>query len=144
MSSCKHENVINYYVSFIDDTDLWLIMPLLGAGSLEDILNLKFKTGIKDEAQIATIMRETLHGLAYFHKSAQIHRDIKAGNILLDSDGKLFLSDFGVSAHVKSGQKRSTFVGSPCWMAPEVMEQTDGYDYKADIWSLGITAIELT
>ena len=106
MSSCRHDNVINYYVSFIDDSDLWLIMPLLGAGSLEDVLNLKFNNGIKDEALIATIIRESLLGLAYFHKSGQIHRDIKAGNILLDSDGSLFLSDFGVSAHVKAGQKR--------------------------------------
>ena len=70
MSSCKHDNVINYYVSFIDEKDLWLIMPLLGAGSLEDILHLKFKNGIKDEALIATIVKETLKGLEYFHKSA--------------------------------------------------------------------------
>ena len=62
----------------------------------------------------------------------------------MDNDGRIFLSDFGVSAHVKAGQKRQTFVGSPCWMAPEVMEQSDGYDIKADIWSLGITAIELS
>mmetsp|Transcript_13693 Transcript_13693/g.21460 ORF Transcript_13693/g.21460 Transcript_13693/m.21460 type:complete len:134 (+) Transcript_13693:485-886(+) len=61
----------------------------------------------------------------------------------MDSEGDIYLSDFGVSAHVKSGHKRQTFVGSPCWMAPEVMEQTNGYDFKADIWSLGITAIEL-
>jgi serine/threonine-protein kinase OSR1/STK39 len=63
--------------------------------------------------------------------------------MLVDLNGGIFLSDFGVSAHVKAGQKRQTFVGSPCWMAPEVMEQSEGYDFKADIWSLGISAIEL-
>lgn len=124
MSSCKHPNVINYFVSFIDESDLWLVMPILEAGSLEDILKIKFKNGIKDEVLIATLLREALKGLQYFHECGQIHRDIKAQNILVGSDGSLHLSDFGVSAHVKTGQKRQTFVGSPCWMAPEVMEQT--------------------
>lgn len=122
MSSCKHENVVSYFVSFIDETDLWLVMPLLGAGSLEEMLHLNFKSGIKDEVLIATILKETLCGLSYFHKMGQIHRDIKAGNIIMDLDGKVYLSDFGVSAHIKSGQKRTTFVGSPCWMAPEIVE----------------------
>lgn len=145
MSSCKHPNVINYYVSFVDESDLWLVMPILEAGSLEDILRLRYQNGIKDEAMIATILREILKGLQYFHECGQIHRDIKAQNILVGLDGNLHLSDFGVSARVNTGQKRQTFVGSPCWMAPEVMEQTaQGYDNKADIWSLGITAIELT
>ena len=143
MSSCRHKNVVSYYVSFIDDSDLWLVMPLLGAGSLQDVIKVKAKNGIKDETLIATILKQTLEGLQYFHTQGQIHRDIKAGNILMDLEGDIFLSDFGVSAHVKQGHKRQTFVGSPCWMAPEVMEQSDGYDFKADIWSLGVTAIEL-
>jgi len=79
----------------------------------------------------------------YFHSHDQIHRDIKSGNILMDDEGDIFISDFGVSANIKSHQKRTTFVGSPCWMAPEVAEQGEGYDFKADIWSLGITSIEL-
>lgn len=122
MSSCRHQNVVSYYVSFIDDSDLWLVMPLLGAGSLNDVVKQKAKDGIKDEALIATILKQTLDGLEYFHTQGQIHRDIKAGNILMDLEGNIFLSDFGVSAHVKVGHKRQTFVGSPCWMAPEVME----------------------
>ena len=106
MSTCNHPNVIKYYVSFSDEADLWLVMPLLDAGSLEDILQLKMKNGIKDEALIATILKEVINGLQYFHDCGQIHRDIKAQNILMDYDGGVFLSDFGVSAHVKTGQRR--------------------------------------
>jgi serine/threonine protein kinase len=142
MSTCKHKNVVSCLVSFIEGTDLWLLMPILSAGSCLDVLKLNFPNGIADEAVIATILSETLHGLKYFHENSQIHRDIKAGNILLDMEGNVFISDFGVSASLKRGQKRKTFVGSPCWMAPEVMEQT-GHDYSADIWSVGVTAIEL-
>ncbi len=122
MSTCHHPNVITYHVSFIEKTDLWLVMPILGAGSAADIVKLKYPMGIKDEAVIATFLAETLKGLSYFHNNGQIHRDIKAGNILLDMDGHVYISDFGVSASLKKGQKRKTFVGSPCWMAPEVME----------------------
>jgi serine/threonine protein kinase len=143
MSTCQHKNVVSCHVSFIEGTDLWLTMPILSAGSCLDVLRLNFHRGIMDEAVIATILKETMLGLKYFHENKQIHRDIKAGNILLDMEGNVFISDFGVSASLKRGQKRKTFVGSPCWMAPEVMEQT-GHDYSADIWSLGITAIELS
>ncbi|KAJ3301205.1 hypothetical protein HDU76_005807 [Blyttiomyces sp. JEL0837] len=145
MSLSRHPNLLPVYGSFVNGSRLFIVTPFLSGGSCLDIMKTAYPHGL-DEMSIATILKQALQGLEYLHKNGLIHRDVKAGNLLMDEDGLVRLADFGVSSSLMdTGERkgiRKTFVGTPCWMAPEVMEQS-GYDYKADIWSFGITALEL-
>ncbi|KAJ3134734.1 Serine/threonine-protein kinase 25 [Geranomyces variabilis] len=140
LSHCDSEYITRYHGSYLNDTKLWVIMDYAAGGSMRNIL----KSGPIDEKYIAVIAREVLYALVYLHKfAAIIHRDIKAANILLTEDGKVKLCDFGVAGQITmSVLRRNSFVGTPYWMAPEIIKRAQ-YDYKADIWSLGITIIEL-
>jgi serine/threonine-protein kinase OSR1/STK39 len=128
-----HPNVLKSHCSFVSDHNLWVVMPFMSGGSCLHILKAAHPDGF-EEVVIATVLREVLKGLEYLHHHGHIHRDVKAGNILIDSRGAVKLGDFGVSACLfDSGDRqrsRNTFVGTPCWMAPEVMEQLHGYNFK--------------
>ncbi|MQL86401.1 hypothetical protein Taro_018940, partial [Colocasia esculenta] len=146
MSLIEHPNVIRAYCSFVVERNLWVVMPFMTEGSCLHLMKIAYPNGFEEHV-IGSILKETLKALEYLHRHGHIHRDVKAGNILLDKSGVVKLGDFGVSACMfDAGDRqrtRNTFVGTPCWMAPEVLQPGSGYDFKADIWSFGITALEL-
>ncbi|KAG7546375.1 Protein kinase-like domain superfamily [Arabidopsis suecica] len=146
MSLIDHPNVIKSFCSFSVDHSLWVVMPFMAQGSCLHLMKTAYSDGFEESA-ICCVLKETLKALDYLHKQGHIHRDVKAGNILLDDNGEIKLGDFGVSACLfDNGDRqraRNTFVGTPCWMAPEVLQPGNGYNSKADIWSFGITALEL-
>lgn len=146
-SSSQHPNIVSYYGSFTAGSVIYILMEYLSYGSLHDIMRYNFSKGFHDEIQMSTMLKGVISALQYIHSSGQLHRDIKPGNVLLGYDGSVKIGDFGVAASLlEQGQRkraRYTVIGTPCYMAPEVFKETNGYTQKADIWSLGITAFEL-
>ena len=141
LQECVHPNVVRYFGSFMGDEYLWIVMEHCGGGSVRDVLT---ASGAPlSESQIAFLCGESLKGLVYLHSINKVHRDIKCSNILLTESGGVKLADFGVAAQLtRTMSKRNTFVGTPHWMAPEVIQESR-YDGKVDVWALGISAVEM-
>ncbi|CAL5188570.1 unnamed protein product [Lathyrus oleraceus] len=141
LQQCNHPNVVRYLGSYQGEEYLWIVMEYCGGGSVADLMNVTDEA--LDESQIAYICREALKGLDYLHSIFKVHRDIKGGNILLTEQGDVKLGDFGVAAQLtRTMSKRNTFIGTPHWMAPEVIQESR-YDGKVDVWALGVSAIEM-
>uniref|UniRef100_A0A9J8CFC7 non-specific serine/threonine protein kinase n=1 Tax=Cyprinus carpio carpio TaxID=630221 RepID=A0A9J8CFC7_CYPCA len=146
LASCDHHNIVKLLDAFYYESKLWILIEFCAGGAIDAVM-LELERPLT-EPQIRVVCKQTLDALQYLHDNKVIHRDLKAGNILLSLDGDVKLADFGVSAkNTKTIQRRDSFIGTPYWMAPEVVmcetSKDRPYDYKADIWSLGVTLIEL-
>uniref|UniRef100_UPI003AAD8067 STE20-like serine/threonine-protein kinase isoform X4 n=1 Tax=Centroberyx gerrardi TaxID=166262 RepID=UPI003AAD8067 len=146
LASCDHHYIVKLLDAFYFEGKLWILIEFCAGGAVDAIM-LELERPLT-EPQIRVVCKQTLEALAYLHENKVIHRDLKAGNILLSLDGDVKLADFGVSAkNTKTLQRRDSFIGTPYWMAPEVVmcetSKDRPYDFKADIWSLGVTLIEL-
>ncbi|XP_038593882.1 STE20-like serine/threonine-protein kinase isoform X3 [Micropterus salmoides] len=146
LASCNHHHIVKLLDAFYFEGKLWILIEFCAGGAVDAIM-LELERPLT-EPQIRVVCKQTLEALSYLHENKVIHRDLKAGNILLSLDGDVKLADFGVSAkNTKTLQRRDSFIGTPYWMAPEVVmcetSKDRPYDYKADIWSLGVTLIEL-
>ncbi|KDE04731.1 STE/STE20/YSK protein kinase [Microbotryum lychnidis-dioicae p1A1 Lamole] len=139
MRDANKHNITLYHGCYLQGYELWIAMDFASGGSIRTLM----KSGSIEEKYIVLILREVLVALSFLHRQAIIHRDVKAANILLTQAGKILLCDFGVAAHLQTNNKRSTFIGTPLWMAPEVITDGKMYDTKADIWSLGVTLYEI-
>ena len=146
-STAQHPNIVGYYGSFIVGSNLWILSEYMAGGSLFDILKFGYGSGIKDESIIAYIAQQVVTALDYLHENKEIHRDIRSGNILINSHGEVKLSDFGMATSlIQEGRKRSAAIsmyGDACYMAPEILTDNKGYTPKTDIWSFGLVIIEL-
>ncbi|KAM4676123.1 LOW QUALITY PROTEIN: serine/threonine-protein kinase 10 [Discoglossus pictus] len=146
LATCNHPNIVKLLGAFYFENKLWIMIEFCQGGAVDAVM-LELERGLT-EPQIQAICKQMLEAMKYLHSIKIIHRDLKAGNVLLTQDGDIKLADFGVSAkNVKTLQRRDSFIGTPYWMAPEVVMcetmKDAPYDYKADIWSLGITLIEM-
>uniref|UniRef100_W5N230 non-specific serine/threonine protein kinase n=1 Tax=Lepisosteus oculatus TaxID=7918 RepID=W5N230_LEPOC len=146
LASCDHAYIVKLLDAFYYENKLWILIEFCAGGAVDAVM-LELERPLT-EPQIRVVCKQTLDALSYLHENKVIHRDLKAGNILLTLDGDIKLADFGVSAkNTKTLQRRDSFIGTPYWMAPEVVmcetSKDRPYDYKADIWSLGVTLIEM-
>uniref|UniRef100_A0A8D3CGD1 non-specific serine/threonine protein kinase n=1 Tax=Scophthalmus maximus TaxID=52904 RepID=A0A8D3CGD1_SCOMX len=146
LASCDHQNIVKLLDAFYYESKLWILIEFCAGGAVDAVM-LELERPLT-EPQIKVVCKQTLQALVYLHDNKIIHRDLKAGNILVSLNGDVKLADFGVSAkNTKTIQRRDSFIGTPYWMAPEVVmcetSKDRPYDFKADIWSLGVTLIEL-